>query len=95
MLFSSLLPPVSSAQKLDMSEFTDSLNVMLIGHTGVGKTTFINAFQNYLKYPSLDDALTGGLIVPIRTSFNMVIEVKFVEIEVSFLEGSKPSEYQN
>jgi GTPase SAR1 family protein len=30
---------------------------LILGETGVGKSTFINAFINYLVFDSLDDAM--------------------------------------
>ncbi|RMZ79971.1 hypothetical protein DV738_g3080, partial [Chaetothyriales sp. CBS 135597] len=33
------------------------LNILIIGSTGVGKSTFINAFVNYLSFASLDEGL--------------------------------------
>ncbi|KAH6678225.1 hypothetical protein B0J14DRAFT_582210 [Halenospora varia] len=35
---------------------TNYLNVLILGETGVGKSTFINAFVNYLAFETLDDA---------------------------------------
>jgi GTPase SAR1 family protein len=46
---------------------TGDINILLLGPTGVGKTTFINAFANYLVYNSLDEAIEGQ-------SFKSVIE---------------------
>lgn len=37
------------------------LNILLLGASGVGKSTFINAFCNYFIYPSLDEAVKGEL----------------------------------
>ncbi|KAM5350227.1 hypothetical protein ACJ41O_006732 [Fusarium nematophilum] len=39
--------------KLDQS---DCLNILILGETGVGKSTFINGFVNYLSYKTLDEA---------------------------------------
>ena len=45
------------------------INILLLGETGVGKTTFVNAFINCLFYNTLDDALEGDLKVLIPSSF--------------------------
>jgi hypothetical protein len=39
-------------------EPTEVYNILLLGGTGAGKSTFLNAFFNYLHFDSLNDALS-------------------------------------
>ena len=59
--------------------------VLLLGETGVGKSTFINALRNYLAFASLDDAeqkQTPIVVIPI--SFIMTSGHHFDEHIITF-----------
>ena len=45
------------------------INILLLGQTGVGKTTFINAFANYITNDTLQQAEQDEMQIVIPTSF--------------------------
>jgi GTPase SAR1 family protein len=52
-----------------------SLNILILGETGVGKSTWINAFANYLIYNTLEDAIAAETpVCVIPTKFSMFDE---------------------
>ncbi|CAF3348672.1 unnamed protein product [Rotaria socialis] len=60
------------------------INVLLLGETGVGKSTFINAFVNYLKFDTLQQAEHGEPVVLIPVSFLLTVGDRFDEVIVNF-----------
>uniref|UniRef100_A0AC35GCA2 G domain-containing protein n=1 Tax=Panagrolaimus sp. PS1159 TaxID=55785 RepID=A0AC35GCA2_9BILA len=52
-----------------------SINILVLGQTGVGKSTWINAFANYLSYSTLEDAIAAEApVCVIPTKFSMFDE---------------------
>ena len=69
----------------------DALNILILGETGVGKSTFINAFTNYLTHDTLDDAMKAkelNCIIPFSFDTQVVDKTdprgRFVQTKVLF-----------
>lgn len=52
-----------------MSNEKDDVNILILGETGVGKSTWINGIANYAKHHSLEDAMNDPeftVLIPSR-----------------------------
>ncbi|CAF2997966.1 unnamed protein product [Rotaria sp. Silwood2] len=67
-----------------LSSSNEFVNILLLGESSVGKSTFINAFANYLYFQNLDETQYGKPIVIIPVSFIMTINDNFDEQIIKF-----------
>ncbi|XP_072022743.1 uncharacterized protein [Amphiura filiformis] len=65
------------AKQLALHRAIKELNILILGETGVGKSTWINGFQNYLYYADMEEAINSKEFhVLIPSSFTFISEKK-------------------
>ena len=73
-----------SDQKPETTTTCKVINILLLGESGVGKSTFINAFINYLVFQTLKQAESATPVVLIPVSFLITTGHNFEEHTVKF-----------
>ena len=71
----------------------EEVSILLLGETGVGKSTWINAFNNYLTHESLNDAVRSPLLtwaIPCSFQTQMAVNGRFEQREIKV--GSSKTE---
>lgn len=56
---------------LEQLQPNKEINILIMGETGVGKSTWINGFINYLTYDSIEEAQRGELLTLIPSEFTV------------------------
>jgi hypothetical protein len=81
-------------KRLRKLELFNELNVLILGETGVGKSTFINAFINYLTYDTLAEAMEAKKLEhAVASSFSYQYEDENGEFRQQDIKiGSSPYE---
>ena len=71
--------PSSSHQSIPPRVDSTEINVLLLGETGIGKSTMINALVNYLAFESIEQTENDRTIITIPVAFTMMSDDQLEE----------------
>ncbi|KAM9995497.1 hypothetical protein ACTFIY_001691 [Dictyostelium cf. discoideum] len=78
---------VKEEPKVEKIETPKNTNILVLGSTGVGKSTFISSLVNYLKYESLEQAMHLASLDNVATIANKVQIVDSNNVSHNFVVG--------
>ena len=74
---------------------SNGLNILLLGSTGVGKSTFINSIANYFTYNSFEEAIKNEpeVIVPTKFTVAITVDSEITPLEIVMKPDGDPQNY--
>ena len=87
-------PPPVKPSPLATQDDDEIINVLLLGESGVGKSTFINALVNYLRYENFEAAEKNKPVILLPVAFLVTTGENFDEVQVEY-DGLDTGSYED